>query len=220
MKRFWIFILIIIFSAFLLRFTLSWHNFHGRLDQEYPGFLEQPIQRFLPALKIRILQNEGLSAPHARAELWKSLWILKDQYRFDYITHAQRNELISQLSRAEPQNLEDHYIILNTLKYKLGINSKEGLADPSICQYAPLVNWSDPWHASVGFDYLHFCKISLSEQHVHAYHQLTAEIGKDADHDVLHLQEHGVNDVPVYINDCSSARNENEAYHCLFFSDT
>lgn len=194
------------------------------LGMTYPDFLIEVDADVLDT-RISEFQTKANYTGWDMIYLWKLLWMKKEFYPHEYISEDQRSGFADKIARAHISNLDVKYVQVNTLKYKLGINNISELQDYSgekypVCDddnlFLEQVNWTKASESGFYFDIVHFCGLDFTKQDVERL--LTAIESEDDPKTRGHALEHGVNDVPVYINDCSMAKTENERYHCLFFN--
>jgi len=232
MKRKWLAWLALVLA--LLIVGVSWNEIAltYALGQDYPEFLKEfpaeALDRRIEGFAGKDLVEEDLD------QLWKLLWIKKDYYRNFYITEGVRKELVKGVSLADANGLQGTYLKLNLLKYKLGVNDLEELrvfgqangfgdnlaeaVEGQVCGklegLRQEVDWDDSCSVSHFIEAKFFCGIGLAQEDVDAAERV---ISQGLGNCVAHCSEHCFEDVPVYVNGCEMAGNENEEYHCLFF---
>ena len=198
------------------------------LGLDYPEFL-QPVSADALDARIKVFESKQLGEKDLEM-LWKLLWIKKEFYGQNYLTLEQRQKLVENVSAAKVGGLQNTYYILNLLKYKLGVNNAEELKlfsqtgaamlTSKVCENInALVNevdFEDSCSVSHFIEAKQFCKLSVSEEDVQAAQKVISLGFGDC---VQHCVEHCFSNVPVYVNQCEKAGNENEEYHCLYFSE-
>jgi len=194
-----------------------------RLSQykHYPSFMVIADSPLLDRVISSHARPRQLSSDDL-AFLWKALWIKKDNAPA-YISETLRKVLVRKVSWALIRTLRDTYLQIDLLKYKLGINDNQELRrylgeETPACRVAENmienVHTDNLFEVSTYFDVVHFCKLSAPVAMQVTLGQL---LQKTRSFYSGHVREHGIHDVPVYVNDCSQAADENERYHCLFF---
>tara|TARA_Y100000031_G_C8144829_1_gene349401 strand:+ start:143 stop:889 length:747 start_codon:yes stop_codon:yes gene_type:complete len=206
-----------------LAFKKSLYRLDQQLIQDYPYFLEKTAQELLD-YKIDYYQKKQDYSKDDLEILWKVLFIKKDFYKDDYITEQTRRIFIDKVAKQKIDDFSHKYFQINILKYKLGMNNilelenylkqKVGACDRDNL-FLEQTGWDNVWQVGVYFDIVHFCKITFGQQEIEKLNLVLKE--NSSSPRTSHVQDHGINDVPVYINDCSQAKDENEEYHCLFF---
>lgn len=193
------------------------------LNSGYPTFLKVGNIEKVDSEILTLSSHTIQLSSEDMEKLWKLLWIKKDISKKDYITEEKRARFIEKTSYFSPSNLDQSYYQFNTLKYKLGINNIEELETYlnkklDLCNSKKLfiknIKWNDSFKVGYYFDVIHFCNLNYSNLDEQRLNSLTSSKNDEL---TIHLKEHGITDVPVYVNDCSKATNENEKYHCLFF---
>ena len=218
-----------ILAAVVLYAALNWGEtcLSYSLTQDYPDFLmEFPAEtldaRLEPFLERQITEGD-------MEILWKLLWMKKEFHPDLYITNGWRNLLIGRVAGVQSSSLQSAYYQFNILKYKLGINNSgelrnlnpvaAELLNENACKnielFAQEVDLDDSCSVSHLIEAKFFCGIELAEQDRMAAEKVISEKLGDC---VGHCSEHCFEDVPVYVNDCNLAANDNEKYHCLFFT--
>jgi hypothetical protein len=149
------------------------------------------------------------------------LYAKNDISKYDYISESDRNLLINNIINYAPTNIIDKRLQIYLFKYSLGINNVNELEkyinkDASVCntKFLDEINWSSYNTINSYFDIKNFC---LVENDSTDKKRLLEFIRSSKDSRISHLKEHGIIDVPVYVNGCSKAKDKNEKYHCLFF---
>lgn len=213
------FILILVFIIALIIGLFQTPYF--RLQRDYPAFLEIDDEEFINKKLSEIHSKESLSDSDMET-LWKLLWAKKDNFRNHYLSTDQRIGLIEKSVQYSPSDIYHAYLKFNVLKYKLGVNNLTELSrfsSSDVCAFENLtldhIQKDNLFEMSAYFDILHFCEIDYTDEDIE---YLNTAIKKSNDFAIKkHALEHGVNDVPVYVNNCSMAKGMNEKYHCLFF---
>jgi len=228
--RFKISVFLVVILGFVIvgmtQFSQNQAGLERALQTDYPEFLQEEFSSSLLDYKILEMSLEEFEESGLK-RLWKLLWIKKEFYRNDYISEELRQGFVQRVSEIETSSLDTRYYQFNILKYKLGVANVGGLASfgvnveaakANICSdFSVLeeVDWLDAMEVSKAIELKFFCGITPSpEEFEKARFAVENSLG-DA---VQHCAEHCFEDVPVYVNDCSRAENENEEYHCLFFS--
>jgi len=227
MARNFIASLLLLVAAGFVIFSLASLDFNDvtlsqQLAHDYPGFLEkapaETLDRWIQYFNQSSLQPESLES------LWKLLWIKKEFYRESYLEQGQRQLLVEKVAAFKPGSLWEAYLQFNTLKYKLGVNSISALdtmqenVESGLCarlgEFATEADWQDSCDVSKVIEARFFCETSITEEEMEkAVQAIEGEKGNC----VQHCREHCFEHVPVYVNGCENAANENEEYHCLFF---
>lgn len=210
------FVLVIV--AFIVGFS---QTPNCKLQRDYPVFLEIEDAEFIDKKINQIRGTDSLSDPDTE-KLWKLLWAKKDNFRNQYLSMRQRRDLIEKIANYTPPDFYHAYLKFNLLKYKLGVNNLtqlSGISESDVCRPGDLhlqeAQNDNLFEMSAYFDILHFCGIDYTKKDVE---NLNTAIKKSGDEVTRkHAMEHGVNDVPVFVNNCSKAKGLNEKYHCLFF---
>ena len=221
---------IFLLFLFLLVFLIIFYD-EIRVDllllTGYPTFLRQSGENDLDVIndKIPYYQEKDRYSGKDLDTLYKILWIKKEYSKYSYLSEQQRHIFIDKVSKYEPRNLWEKYLQINLLKYKLGLNNFEELNNYlskkiQVCEkdnlFLNTVDWNDLFEVGVYFDIVHFCKLNFSENDVIRLEQV---LSKSKEYELIkHVKEHGVNDVLVYVNNCTLAMDSNEIYHCLFFN--
>ena len=224
MKKRNFYLLVIVFS--LLIFNVDWSSVKlvWQLEKDYPDYSIKFKEDILDN-KINFYQEKNVYSGEDMKVLWKLLRFKKNFYRYDYLTEDQRKEFIKKIIEADITNFYHKFLQINLLKYKLGINNFEELSnyledEHIVCQKDNLFinrsDWNNLFQVGSYFDIIHFCNLNYSQEDVN---RLNLVLKSTTDQRRVHFLEHGINDVPVYVNDCSQAKNFNEENHCLFFKE-
>lgn len=210
----------------MTQFSQSQVDLEQVLLNDYPEFLRGKFSASLLDYKIIEMSLDEFGE-NGLERLWKLLWMKKEFYREDYLSEELRRNFVQKISETETNSLDTRYYQFNTLKYKLGVANVEGLASfgadveaakAKICSDLTVldeVDWLDAMEVSKAIELKFFCKITPGQEEFEKARFAVENRMGDA---VQHCAEHCFEDVPVYVNDCSRAENENEEYHCLFFS--
>ena len=227
--RFKISIFLVVVLGFALvgmtQFYQDQADFERALQNDYPKFMEEGFSSSLIDYKI-IEMSAGEFNEAGLERLWKLLWIKKEFYRNNYLSEELRQGFVQRISEIETGSLNTRYYQFNLLKYKLGVANADSFASfevsaeaakENICSDLTVldeVDWKDAMEASKAIELKFFCGIiPLPEEFEKARRAVENGIRSE----VQHCAEHCFEDVPVYVNDCSRAENENEQYHCLYF---
>lgn len=206
-----------------LAFKKSLYQLDQQLTQGYPDFLKKADKALLD-YKIDYYQKKENYSKDEVQILWKLLYIKKHFYKHVYLSEQTRKNFVGKVAKQEIDNFLHKYFQINILKYKLGINNISGLENyleeqVDICHndnlFLEQTDWNNVWQVGVYFDIVHFCEIAYGQQEIEKLNLVLENNDLPSD---SHLREHGINDVPVYVNDCDQAQNANEEYHCLFFN--
>jgi len=206
-----------------LAFKESLRQLDQQLTQGYPDFLKK-ADKVLLDYKINYYQKKENYSKDEVQILWKLLYIKKHFYKHDYLSEQTRKNFVSKIAKQETDNFLRKYFQINILKYKLGMNNISELENylgeqVDICHsdnlFLEQTDWNNVWQVGVYFDIVHFCKIAYGQQEIEKLNFVLKNNDLSSN---SHLREHGINDVPVYVNDCDQAQNINEKYHCLFFN--
>ncbi len=225
-KNFYLFFPVIVILG-LMVFSVDWSSVGlvWQLEKDHPDFSIK-VEKDVLDSKINIYQKKDIYSEKDMEILWKLLRFKKDFYRYDYLTEDQRKEFIEKIAEADIKNFYGKFLQVNLLKYRLGLNSFEELSDwledeDMVCQednlFVNQVDWDNLFQVGAYFDIVHFCSLDYSQEDLN---RLNLAL-KNATDQMLktHFLEHGINNVPVYVNDCSRAKNLNEENHCLFFKE-
>ena len=228
--RFKISIFLVVVLGFALvgmvQFYQSQADFEHVLQNDYPEFIQEGFSSSLIDYKI-LEMSAGEFNEVGLERLWKLLWIKKEFYRNNYLTEELRSGFIQKISKIETSSLNNRYYQFNLLKYKLGVANADDLASfevdveeakANICFDLTVlkeVDWADAMDASKAIELKFFCGITPAPEE---FEKARLAVGNRLGDAVQHCVEHCFEDVPVYVNDCSRAENENEQYHCLYFS--
>ncbi len=150
--------------------------------------------------------------------LFICLYMLHDINPADYLTQSQRNVFIKKVSNTKPVDLDNQITQIRTLKYCLGINKAEELdafgSVLPVFNFLNEFNWETLIRIDGYFEIINFFGLKHpSEINQSRIDELTKATTS------RHFFEHGLNNVPVYVDDSSRAKNQNESYHCLFFKE-
>lgn len=226
--RYFFLIVLGIFCFFTVNHWLNYEKNNRILDLDYPDFLKINNSAFVNKKINNLFLKEDYSEDDLGL-LWKLLFIKMDKMdkkTYDYITEGMRKIFCEKIIKTKINSPKGRYYQVDLLKYKLGINNagelKKYVGDGNVCDNNNLnnsffnyINWGELRHVSIYFDVINFCELNYTQNDVDRLN-LLINVSND-DNLKQHTIEHGVNDVPVYVNDCSRATNLNEEYHCLFF---
>ncbi|MDP6671188.1 MAG: hypothetical protein QGI60_05250 [archaeon] len=227
--RFKISIFLVVVLGFALvgmtQFYQSQADLERALQNDYPEFLQGEFSSSL--LDYKIIEMSASEVGESSLErLWKLLWIKKEFYKNNYLPEELRQGFVQRISEIETNSLNTRYYQFNLLKYKLGVANADDLmlfevdaeaAKENICSNLTIldeVDWSDAMEVSKAIELKFFCGVTPN---VEEFEKAKLAVGLRVRSEVQHCAEHCFEDVPVYVNDCSRAENENEQYHCLFF---
>jgi len=192
------------------------------LLQDYPGFLQRMPNSLLEE---RVSYFSGKELQEAEIlPLWKILYMKKEFYPQDYLSESQRLGLMRKIAGARASGIENIDAQLSSLRYLLGANDMNELGTiigentllrDTCAEITSLqVNTLDSCEISKLIDAKFFCGIQPSAED---FENAGKAISSQAGNCVQHCSEHCFEKVPVYVNGCGKAKNENERYHCLFF---
>jgi hypothetical protein len=171
--------------------------------------------------------NSSLKKPYYSfkdiGQIYALLYVKHDIMPHDYLSESQRQIFIQKISQFVPENFNIKGQQIRLLKYGLGINNVGELKNArNICQKNTLFLDDFDWETLARIDYffeiINFCKMEYREdinfKRINELLMTSSSLSFSG-----HFKEHGLNNVPVYVNDCSPAKNGNEAYHCLYFKN-
>ena len=153
------------------------------------------------------------------------LLLKKENDQKNYLTEDQRRQLADNAEKSPSFDLMTKFEHVDLFKYLLGLNNIDELEryldrESGFCAPEDLFLTENKWNndSQVGayFDVLNFCRIPISQSDKDKLAGYLNTMSNESY--AIHLRQHGINDVPVYVNDCSPAKDENERYHCLFFN--
>lgn len=155
-------------------------------------------------------------------KIYVLLYIKHDTMPHDFLSEKQRQIFIQKISQVVPKDFDTKVRQIRLLKYGLGINNVGELKNPlGVCEKDGLLlndfNWETLERIDGFFEIINFCKIdykgNINLKRINELLSMADNASKE------HFKEHGLNNVPVYVNDCSPAKNGNETYHCLYFKN-
>jgi hypothetical protein len=236
-KRSYVFLAIVVLLIILARiFFLDLS-----LLLSYPHFLNlnSPDLDTLEKIDTKIepyLEKESYDSSDMK-RLLKLLWMKKDYSKafsdgseVEYLSETERSDITKKAALFVPMDIEDNYVQINMLKYKLGhndIDALEGYIGPGdnrgavgagseICSlFLDETDWTDLYYVNIYFQSKHFCKVGITKGDKRKLEQALLRGGETGM--VEHLREHGINSVSVNVNSCETD-DLNERYHCLFFT--